>query len=249
MKGVYVGTSGWTYDDWSGPFYPQDVKGTGRLGFYVSRFDTVEINATFYRIPSQIMIDAWNRRLPTGFHLVAKGPRVVTHLKKLKDCQEPLEAFFDRVGQLSTLKAVLWQLPPSLHKDVDRLDRFLRGLPETRNVRHAVEFRHASWWDEETVALLESHAAAFVAISHPRLPEAIHPTTDLLYVRFHGLGKDLYRYDYSREELGRWATALRPHLPGRVLYAFFNNDYQANAPRNAAAFRELLGGRQGAVKK
>ena len=238
-KRIYVGTSGWTYDDWTGPFYPGDVKGAQRLEFYAGRFDTVEVNATFYRLPTQNMIDAWNRRLGSRFHLVLKGSRLITHLKKLDDCREPLEALLGRVLQLRRLKVILWQLPPSLHKDCERLDRFLSELPG--EVRHAVEFRHASWWDDEVTALLERHKTAFVAISHPKLPDPIYPTANLLYLRFHGVGGQLYRYDYSDEELRQWVTRLQPHLRSRTLYAFFNNDYDANAPRNAATFRELLG--------
>jgi len=237
-KHIHVGTSGWTYDDWSGPFYPENVKGTDRLAFYAGRFDTVEVNATFYRIPTQTMIDAWNRRLGAEFQLVVKGSRTITHFKKLRDCRGPLEALLGRVLQLGRLRVILWQFPPSLHKDVARLDGFLSGLPE--KVRHAVEFRHGSWWDEEVAATLSQHEAAFVAVSHPQLPDAFYPTTDFLYVRFHGVGKDLYRYDYSREELSEWASRLGPHLAGRTLYAFFNNDYNANAPRNGAVFRALL---------
>ncbi|MFQ5691870.1 MAG: DUF72 domain-containing protein [Nitrospinota bacterium] len=235
---VYVGTSGWTYDDWSGPFYPEDVKGTDRLSFYTQRFNTVEVNATFYRIPHQAMIDSWNRRLRPAFRLVVKGSRTVTHLKKLRDHEGPLEAFLGRVLALRTLRVILWQLPPSLHKDAERLDRFLSGLPRT--VRHAVEFRHESWWDDEVAEVLSRHAAAFVAVSHPKLPDAVRPTTDFLYVRLHGLGTKLYQYNYSRKELAAWASRLAPHLRGRALYAFFNNDYRAHAPRNAETFRELL---------
>ncbi|MBN2295505.1 MAG: DUF72 domain-containing protein [Pirellulales bacterium] len=238
--GVHVGTSGWTYDDWSGPFYPSEVKGTDRLRFYSERFDTVEVNASFYRTPSQPMIDAWNRRLGADFHLVVKGLRVVTHFKKLRDCEEPLQGFLERVLQLRSLRVILWQLPPSLHKDYSRLDDFLTGLP--RQVRHAVEFRHESWWDGDIVELLTKHGAAFVALSHPELPQTVHVTGDFLYVRFHGRGEELYRYDYSDEELADWVGRLGPHLPGRELYGFFNNDYGANAPKNAAVFRELLSG-------
>jgi uncharacterized protein YecE (DUF72 family) len=169
---------------------------------------------------------------------VLKGSRVVTHLKKLSDCAEPLGALLERAGQLRTLRVILWQLPPSLHKDVGRLEQFLCGLPRT--VRHAVEFRHASWWAEEVVAVLRRHGTAFVAVSHPQLPDAIYATADFLYVRFHGLGRQLYRYDYSSKELEAWARRLAPHLAGGTLYAFFNNDFSANAPRNAAAFAELL---------
>jgi uncharacterized protein YecE (DUF72 family) len=236
---IHIGSSGWTYDDWSGTFYPKDVKGVQRLSFYAERFSAVEINATFYRIPTQPMIDAWNRRLPKTYQLAVKGPRTITHLKKLRNCQEPLSLFCERVLQLRALRVMLWQLPPSLHVDVERLDQFLAQLP--RRVRHAVEFRHESWWgDRDTAATLSRHRTAQAAVSHPQLPRTVRPTTDFLYVRFHGVGQELYRYDYSRRELAAWARRLRPHLPGRTLYAFFNNTYDANAPRNAAALRELL---------
>lgn len=235
---VHIGTSGWTYGDWAGAFYPQGVKGAERLTYYAERFNTVEVNATFYRLPTAGMVASWNRRLAPDFRLVVKGARLVTHLKRLKDCEAPLRAFVERVRPLHTLRVILWQLPPTLHKDVGRLTEFLAMLPD--GVRHAVEFRHESWWDGEVAGTLERHAAAFVAISHPRLPDAVLPTTDLLYVRFHGLGERLYDYDYRSEELAAWSARLAPHLEGRRLYAFFNNDLRANAVRNAQALRALL---------
>ena len=122
--------------------------------------------------------------------------------------------------------------------DLERLGRFLSRLP--RQVRHAVEFRHASWWNDETADCLRQHRAAFVAVSHPKLPADASATTDFLYLRFHGLGAELYRYRYSRRELRAWVKRLDPLLPGRTLYAFFNNDYDAHAVANAATFRELL---------
>lgn len=237
---VHIATSGWTYKDWAGVFYPPEVKAAGRLAYYATIFDSVEVNATFYRFPTQAMLDAWNRTLKPDFHLVVKGTRVVTHLKKLVDCQEPLAAFWDRVKLLRTLRVILWQLPPSLPKNVERLKRFLESLPGKNKVRHAVEFRDASWWDDEVADLLAHHRTAFVAISHPSLPNTVYPTTDFLYVRFHGLGKQLYLYDYSERELREWANRLTPYLPGRTLYAFFNNDYEAHAPHNALRLRELL---------
>jgi uncharacterized protein YecE (DUF72 family) len=238
---IHVGTSGWSYKDWAGVFYPPKIKGADQLAYYAGQFDSVEINATFYRTPNQPMIDAWNRNLPPSFHLVVKGARSVTHLKKLANCEDPLALFLDRVLQLRTLRVILWQLPPSLHKDVARLDHFLAMLPG--GVRHAVEFRHASWWDDEVTETLTRHKAALATLSHPQLPDRIDVTTDFLYLRFHGVGQQLYRYDYSRDELARWAERIRPHLSGRTLYAFFNNDYEANAPRNAAVLRELLADR------
>lgn len=236
---IFVGTSGWTYDDWAGTFYPEKVKGAQRLAFYTTKFNTVEINATFYRLPTQNMLDAWNERLPDSFHLVVKGSRVVTHFKKLSDCREPLQLFLDRVGQLKTLRVILWQLPPSLHKDLDRLGRFLGLLPP--QFRYAVEFRHQSWWDPAVAELLRRHNVSFVAVSHPKLPEVIDPTTDFLYLRLHGRGPQLYRYDYRDEELNDWAARVKAQLDGRRLYAFFNNDFEANAPRNAERFRSLFG--------
>lgn len=236
---IHVGTSGWTYDDWDGVFYPEGVAGPERLAYYATVFDTVEVNATFYRLPFAGMIAGWNRRLPAGFHLVLKGPRAVTHLRKLQNCDEELLRFFRRVRPLQALRAILWQLPPSLHMDPERLDQFLASLP--RDWRHSVEFRHGSWWCEKTAEILRRHGAAFVAISHPRLPADLVPTADFLYLRFHGLGPRLYDYDYSDVELRQWVERVRPHCRGRVLYAFFNNDWRAQAPRNALRLRELLG--------
>lgn len=236
--GIYVGTSGWTYDDWNGPFYPEGVRGSERLAYYALRFDTVEVNATFYRLPTEAMINAWNQRLKAPFQLVLKGSRFVTHRKKLVDCREALQLFYDRVERLERLQVVLWQLPPSLHRDLERLEAFLRQLPQTW--RHALEFRHSSWWDDATAELLRVFQVAMVAVSHPRLPDTILPTTDFLYLRFHGLGEQLYRYDYSEDELQQWVDRVTPFMANRRVYAFFNNDYEAHAPRNALRFRELL---------
>ncbi len=138
---VFIGTSGWTYDDWYGSFYPEDIKASERLSFYAEYFDTVEVNATFYRLPTEPMINAWNTRLGEGFHLVVKGSRVVTHLKKIANCEEALQKFFERVFKLTRLQVILWQLPPSLHKDVDRLEDFLVLAPPKGSARGGVSAR------------------------------------------------------------------------------------------------------------
>jgi uncharacterized protein YecE (DUF72 family) len=242
QRRIYIGTSGWTYNDWAGTFYPKGLKTAERLSCYISQFNALEINATFYRLPSQVMIDAWNRQFPEDFHLVVKGSRLVTHLKKLNDCGEALETFWGRASQLRTLRVILWQLPPTLPKDLVRLERFLSDLPG--DVRHAVEFRHASWWDEEVAAVLRRRRAAFVAVSHPHLPAEFYPTADFLYLRFHGLGEELYRYDYSSEELTRWAHRLAPYLTSHAIFAFFNNTYHGVGPRNARVFAKLLANRR-----
>ncbi len=237
---LHVGTSGWSYADWAGRFYPPGVKDADRLAYYATRFDTVEVNATFYRLPSQAMISAWNRRLGPEFHLVLKGSRVVTHRKRLAECEDSLALFAERAGRLERLRVILWQLPPTLRQDLALLERFLAALPPV--ARHALEFRHESWWSPEAARLLERHRAAFVAVSHPALPPTVLPTADQLYLRFHGLGPRLYDYAYSPAELEQWAERLQPHLSGRTVYAFFNNDYNAQAPIDAEAFRDLLRG-------
>jgi len=237
-KMILVGTSGWTYADWEGRFYPEGIKGAQRLDFYCKRFKTVEVNSTFYRLPFKSLIESWNKRLPEDFHLVLKGSRAVTHLKRLKDCEAEVFRFMERVSPLRNLKCILWQLPPSLKIDTGLLERFLDTLPQ--GYRYAVEFRHESWWDEHVAKVLGRKNVAFVAISHPKLPSHFYETADFLYVRFHGLGKKLYMWDYSDEELLEWVRKLKPFLPRLDLYAFFNNDYNANAPKNAQRFLELV---------
>jgi len=236
---LYIGTSGWSYPDWRGRFYPTALRIKDHFAYYRKHFSAVEINLSFYRLPTQNTLDAWNRELEPDFHLVLKGSRVITHMKKLKHCEEPLKRFWERAGQLKTLKAVLWQLPPNLHKDTDRLDHFLGSQPQT--IRHAVEFRHDSWWDDEVAAVLARHRAAFVAVSATGTPAAIYPTADFLYVRFHGLQNTPTPVNYSRNDLMYWVERLTPYVKrGLTLYAFFNNDYHAYAVRNALRFRDLL---------
>jgi len=237
---AHVGTSGWTYASWTGPFYPPSVKGTAKLDFYAERFHTVEVNATFYRLPSKAMAQSWNRRLPEDFHLVLKGSRVVTHMKKLLAPGRALEVFLESALTMTHLRVILWQLPPQMilnDERLARLDTFLGELPRT--VRHAVEFREESWWHDEVAAVLRRHGAAFCGISHPTLPERFWPTADFLYLRFHGKGPRLYDYAYSRKELADWAArSLASGVP--EAYAFFNNDIHARAPHDAAVLQELL---------
>lgn len=242
---LWVGTSGWTYDDWNGVFYPPDVKGSSRLDYYVTQFQAVEVNATFYRYPTANMITAWNRRMPAGFHLAVKAPRRITHVKRLEECMPDWTEFSRRIRDLHALRVILWQLPPSVGLDLPRLASFLDLLDQSTiaNVRQAFEFRHKGWWTDEVARLLEKQHAAFVAISHPTLPSEIMPTTDFLYIRFHGLGRQLYRYDYSQEELSEWVDRVVEVCRQRSvhnIYAFFNNDFEANAVKNARVFQNLL---------
>ena len=237
-RGIHVGTSGWTYDDWTGPFYPPDVKGAERLAYYAGRFDTVEVNATFYRLPTRTMIDAWNRRLSEGFHLVLKGSRAVTHYRKLRDCDEPLAAFLDRAGQLGRLKVILWQLPPSLHKDVALLEGFVAELPPEG--RYAFEFRHSSWECHEVFGLLERVGMTHVVVSRVSYPFAEVHTAPLAYYRLHGPDK-LCGSPYDEP----WLAALAERIArlaedGVTSFTFLNNDIDGHAVRNADTLNRHL---------
>ena len=234
-----MGTSGWVYRDWCGLFYPPDLPAKERLRFYTEHFDTVEINSTFYRLASLAGTATWQRTVPRGFRFVAKGSQFITHRLKLRDCERAVARFFERLEPLSSLRAVLWQLPESFPRDVDRVDAFLAILPE--HVRHALELRDPWWWDEPRAReVLERHRVAFCAVSHPALPPDVIPTTDFLYVRFHGLGERKYDYHYSPAELAEWVERLKAPMRGRETYVFFNNDYHCQAIDNAKTFAHLL---------
>lgn len=242
---LWIGTSGWTYDDWNGVFYLPEVKGADRLSFYATQFNAVELNATFYRYPTEAMVAAWNRRLPDGFHLAVKASRRITHFKRLHDCEAEVAEFFRRIRVLKALRVILWQLPSSFQVDLECLDNFLTLLERCAlpNVQHAFEFRHADWWSSAADELLRKRNAAFVTVSHPRLPSTIKVTADFLYVRFHGLGTQLYRYDYSEEELAEWAERIRAVCENdgiKDIYVFFNNDFRAHAIHNARLLRQML---------
>lgn len=228
------------YKDWCGVFYPDKLPATERFAYYAREFDVVEVNATHYRLASPAMVANWNRVVPPGFRMVAKGSQFITHRLKLKNCEQAVERFFQPLAELRSLTCVLWQFSQVMPRDLGRLDAFLSLLP--RHVRHAVEFRDRAWWADDVFALLEKQRVALCAVSHPALPPDVVPTTDFLYARFHGLGEKLYDYDYSPKQLAEWAARLRPHLRQRELYAFFNNDWHCQAIRNAKSFRKLLAG-------
>jgi uncharacterized protein YecE (DUF72 family) len=243
MRRVWIGTSGWVYKQWAGNFYPPGWPKKDEFGYYAQHFPTVEINATFYRLPSLKMVRGWRERSPDGFIFAVKGSRFLTHLKRLNDTGPGLRKYFRRLLPLAERTGpILWQLPPNVLKTPEmfaRLDRFLGRL--SRKFRHAVEFRHPSWMDEETFALLRKHRAANVWLSSLRMPVDYTVTSDFVYLRFHGR-KDGAYHDYTDDELQPWAkqlaTAARRRLP---CYVYFNNDLNTRAPLNAEALMRLLG--------
>lgn len=244
MKGgVRVGTSGWVYKEWAGNFYPQDWPKKDQFGYYTRHFPTVEINATFYRLPSLPMVRGWHDRSPEGFVFAVKGSRYLTHIRRLKDTGPGLRKYFRRLLPLGERTGpILWQLPPNFQKNPGnwrRLGRFLAKLP--RSHRHAVEFRHPSWLDDETKSLLRELRAANVWISSQRMPEDAAITADFVYLRFHGL-KDGAYHDYTHDELAPWAARLRKAAQaGLPCYVYFNNDLNTRAPLNAHALGKMLG--------
>lgn len=245
LSKIFVGTSGYSYKHWSdGVFYPPKLPQGKWLEHYAQAFNTVELNVTFYRLPNKRTFEGWYKRTPGEFVFIAKGSRFITHVKKLKDCEEPLKIFFENVkGLKEKLGVVLWQLPPGLHLDVGRLEDFCRLLNDSkvaRMVRHGFEFRHQSWFGKEIYDLLEGFRFSLCVAHSSRWPCVEKATADFVYLRFHG-GQILYSSDYSEEELKDWASKARGWLEqGRDVYAYFNNDAYGFAVKNAFRFRELL---------
>jgi uncharacterized protein YecE (DUF72 family) len=239
MEGLFVGTSGWIYKGWAGSFYPEGLPARDHLTYYASQFDTVEINASFYRLPPESMARGWRERAPEGFIYAVKGSRFITHMKKLNVDRKSIDIFFERAALLKQhLGPILWQLPPNLHCDPARLDKFLAMLP--KKFSYAVEFRHPSWITTETFDVLREHDAAHVHLSSMAMPMDLTTTSDFIYIRFHGL-QGGFAHDYTRAELEPWAEHCRSALAeGRRVYAYFNNDANTRAPGNAKTLREMI---------
>jgi uncharacterized protein YecE (DUF72 family) len=236
-----VGCSGWNYTSWRGRFYPDDLPASRWLEFYASRFDTVEINNSFYRLPDRSTFAAWRRQVPRAFLFAVKGSRFLTHMKRLLDPKEPVARLFTSVSGLGrALGPVLYQLPPSLKIDLPRLDHFLRTLPRRSSGTrlHVVEFRHPSWYTDETFELLTRRHVALCLHDKPGSSIREPFVGPFVYVRFHGTTGH-YHGSYTDQELERWAHLLAEQAHcGRRVFAYFNNDPQAIATANALTLRE-----------
>lgn len=241
-----VGCSGWQYRHWRGEFYPDVVPASRWLEYYASHFDTVEINNSFYRLPTAATFATWRERVPPGFVYAVKASRYITHLKKLKDPEDPLERLFSRAVKLRrTLGPVLYQLPPSWPLNLGRLRKFLAALPKRR--RHAVEFRDPSWYVEEVFESLREHRVALCLHDMADSSTGLKMVGPFVYARFHGPSK--YRGAYDEERLRECAAWCAARLcEGIRIYAYFNNDIGGHAPRDATRFRAMtvaaLGGGQ-----
>jgi uncharacterized protein YecE (DUF72 family) len=248
-----IGCSGWNYKTWRGHFYDRDLPPSQWLARYSTVFDTVEVNGTFYRLPESETFAAWREQTPAGFVMAVKASRYLTHLKRLKDPEEPIARLLGRAAALGPrLGPILYQLPGHMHCDLDRLDRFLSALPacietpgetsrkQRRPLQHVMEFRHTSWYHAETFALLERHKVALCW--HDKTDSEIDEPMvgPITYVRFHGTSGH-YRGSYDARALERWAARLSEHATaGRPVYAYFNNDPDAVATENARALLAML---------
>jgi uncharacterized protein YecE (DUF72 family) len=237
-----LGCSGWNYAHWrDGVFYPPRCPARLWLEYYARRFDTVEVNATFYRLPTVKAVQGWVDQTPDDFVFAVKGSRYLTHVRRLTDVGPGLERFYERIEPLvrsPKLGPVLWQLPHTFRRDDERLANALARLPPGR---HCFEFRHRSWFSEDVMRLLREHRVALVIADRPQIRDfQTHElTADWTYVRFHA-GTRGRRGNYSETELREWAARIRA-WPVRETFLYFNNDWEGFAPRNAMRLRELLG--------
>lgn len=235
----YIGTSGWVYRHWRGVFYPWDLPGGRWLQHYAARFDTVELNSSFYRLPSERAFQKWKEDAPAGFTYAVKASRYITHMKKLGGAGDALSLFLSRSRLLGDrLGPILYQLPPFWRCNTDRLCAFLDLLPQ--DVRHVFEFRHASWLNDTVFSLLEAHGAALCIVSLPEFPCLLRATAPFVYIRLHG-AEAKYSSCYSELELEWWAEQILGFLrDGQDVYAYFDNDASGYAVQNALRLRELL---------
>jgi uncharacterized protein YecE (DUF72 family) len=233
---LHVGTSGWSYPEWKGSFYPEDIKADAMLAYYAARFDSVEVNNTFYRLPKREVLKGWGEQVPPGFSFVVKASQRITHRAKLgQDAADPLAYLLDCCGELGEHQGpVLYQTPPWLKKDIAVLKDFLALLPAGH--RAAFEFRNVSWFDDEVYAALEAKNAV-LAVADTGEEEKDPPlvrTADWGYAR-------LRREEYPGDALGDWAERLTGVGWGD-LWVFFKHEDEGTGPRLAARFRELAAG-------
>lgn len=233
----YLGCSGWSYNHWIDIFYPSNLERREWLIFYSKHFNSVEVNATFYRFPFTNVVKGWYNKTPRDFNLTLKANRQITHVKKLKNVDSLLESFYKYADLLKEkLGCILFQVHPFLKKNVKLLEDFVNKLDKTK--KNVIEFRNTSWYDKEVYKILEKNNIGFCIVSAPKLPEEVISTTDFGYVRFHG--KDSwYNYNYSKREMSDWAEKIKK-LDVEDVFVYFNNDFNAYAVENCQQLYSLL---------
>ena len=244
MAKAFIGTSGWNYNHWSnGEFYPKNLRPADWLGFYGRHFHTVEINNSFYRLPSEVAFQNWRIQVPPGFIFAVKASRFLTHIKRLKDPEEPLELFFSRAKHLKErLGPVLFQLPPQFKLNLERLETFLKALKPyagRRHIRCAIEFRDSSWQVQPVFDLLREYKVALCFADWRDNPVTKPLTSEFVYVRRHS--GNAGGGNYSKQQLDRDVEQIREWLKEQLdVYVYFNNDAGGHALRNAMYVKRAL---------
>ncbi len=235
---LHIGTSGWNYDHWIGPFYPEDIDRQDMLSYYAKHFKTVEINNTFYNLPECKTFEQWRETVPKRFLFACKASRYITHMKKLKDPAQPLKRFMSGVEALGDrLGPILFQLPPSWGCNPERLKTFLEALPAGR--RYSFEFRDESWFDERIYDLLREHNAAFCLYELAGRRSPVEVTADFVYIRLHG-PEGAYEGQYDGRTLNGWARRFQGwREDGLDIYCYFDNDQKGYAAADAARLLEM----------
>ncbi len=228
---VRVGTSGYSYKEWKGPFYPEDLPAAKMLSYYGERLKTVEINNPFYRMPKRETVQKWGEQVPDGFSFVLKASARITHKKRLKDAGDELAYIVETAGELGDkLGPMLFQLPPFLRKDTERLSSFLELLP--KDWKAAFEFRHASWFDDEVYEALKARGCALVVSDTGDAEAPVVPTASYGYLR-------LRREKYEPDQLDAWAKTIREQ-PWEEVHVFFKHEDEGAGPRVAEKFEKLF---------
>ncbi|MBI2853818.1 MAG: DUF72 domain-containing protein [Chloroflexi bacterium] len=233
-----MGTSGWHYEHWRGRFYPESLAKSKWLEFYARYFPTVEVNNTFYRLPSEQAFAAWKQAAPTNFVFAVKASRFITHIKRLRGADGVVENFVSRATTLGDkLGPILYQTPPQMARDEGLLEAFLVSLP--KGMQQAFEFRHHSWFEDRVFDLLKRYSVALCVYDMPGFTSPVLATTEYSYFRFHGSAR-LYGSKYSDDDLRRWAERIRSLRVVKRAYAYFNNDASAYAVENARSLSAFL---------
>lgn len=236
---TYIGTSGFYNPHWKIIFYPEDMPASKWLGFYCENFNTLEINATFYRFPTLKSMQTWYGKSPEGFQFSIKASKLITHIHQFVDCQQLIDDFYAvcKDGLKEKMGCILFQLPPSIHYSPEKLELIIKSLnPKFKN---AIEFRHVSWWTQEVYDELKKYNVIFCTVNHPKLPTTLITTTKTAYVRLHGNPKMFYS-NYNHDELKALSEALLKKKGVEEIYVFFNNTASPSGVVNALELQELI---------
>lgn len=249
LKEYHLGCSGWYYNHWIQRFYPESLKKSDWLEYYAEHFNTVEINSTFYRFPTEKMLNVWYKKTPDNFLFTLKVNQLITHRKKFKDTQDLLTRFYKLSEILENkLGCLLFQIPPYISRNMEFLENLIDQLDSSK--KNVIEFRDSSWFNEEVYKVLRENQVEFCSVSAPDLPDDLITTSSLIYLRFHGTGdrtedetkdatQEKYHHLYSEEELEDRVQKIKESA-AREVFCYFNNDYQANAVLNCEQLREML---------